>query len=239
MTITDEQARLAAIRAEPADDVRRLDYADWLDEQPAEVECKGTGSVPSGFRERAEFIRLQIRLRRLSGRIEYDDERDAVRKRLNRIIDDSIGKWCGFGQNWTWSGDEIDTRVHTSDGVTYEVSRGFVHTVRCPLATWLAHGPAIVRSHVACVERVELTDAAPSRDAAVGSTRAAWLVAAGGDEDVLEMGYLPATIFDRLQDMTTSPTDAWNLGIAVYPTESDARDALSRACVEWAFPQAN
>jgi uncharacterized protein (TIGR02996 family) len=48
--MTDEHALLAAIGANPDDDTVRLVYADWLDEHDRP--------------ERAEFIRLQIRLHR-------------------------------------------------------------------------------------------------------------------------------------------------------------------------------
>jgi uncharacterized protein (TIGR02996 family) len=47
----DERALLAAIVAAPDDDLPRLVYADWLEE--------------NGRPERAEFIRVQIELSRL------------------------------------------------------------------------------------------------------------------------------------------------------------------------------
>ena len=51
--MTDGEGLLAAIIAEPDDDVPRLIYADWLDEQ--------------GDATRAEFIRVQVELFRLPG----------------------------------------------------------------------------------------------------------------------------------------------------------------------------
>src|SRR2546423_14803585 len=48
----DEDALLAAIDAEPHDDLPRLAYADWLEE--------------NGDVDRAEFIRIQCRLAELS-----------------------------------------------------------------------------------------------------------------------------------------------------------------------------
>jgi uncharacterized protein (TIGR02996 family) len=43
--VTEQQALLTAIAADPSDDVRRLGYADWLDEQPPEQitcpQCRG------------------------------------------------------------------------------------------------------------------------------------------------------------------------------------------------------
>jgi uncharacterized protein (TIGR02996 family) len=53
--MNDEQSFLAAICSQPADDTVRLVYADWLDERGQ-----------AGDRERAEFIRVQCELARLS-----------------------------------------------------------------------------------------------------------------------------------------------------------------------------
>ena len=53
--MTDEQAFLNALKANPADDTTRLVYADWLDEH--------------GDPLRAEFIRVQCEL--ATGRGEY------------------------------------------------------------------------------------------------------------------------------------------------------------------------
>jgi uncharacterized protein (TIGR02996 family) len=52
VTVTDEEALLRAIWAEPDDDAPRLVYADWLEE--------------NGQPERAEFIRVQIELASLT-----------------------------------------------------------------------------------------------------------------------------------------------------------------------------
>lgn len=84
-----ESALLAAVLAAPADDLPRLVYADWLDENAGTVPCpgrclegwlprtdgrlgadqcricRGSGTVSNGKRERAEFIRTQCELTRL------------------------------------------------------------------------------------------------------------------------------------------------------------------------------
>ena len=89
---TDEQALLRAICADPADDLPRLVYADWLEEratvagEPPTGRCPngnrltsahmlsddgsrclacGLGRVSNGFAERAEFIRVQCELVRM------------------------------------------------------------------------------------------------------------------------------------------------------------------------------
>ena len=54
--MSDRDAFLRAIAADPADDTVRLAFADWLDEQ--------------GEADRAEFIRLQIVSERIRQRVE-------------------------------------------------------------------------------------------------------------------------------------------------------------------------
>jgi len=86
--MNDGQALLTTILQFPAEDTPRLGFADWLEENSAEVECgtcdgdglkramtingrvkcptcSGTGRVPDGRRARAEFIRCQIEIARL------------------------------------------------------------------------------------------------------------------------------------------------------------------------------
>jgi uncharacterized protein (TIGR02996 family) len=97
--MSDEQSLVRAILAAPADDLPRLVYADWLEENAGEAmcpKCKGTrierryesvgrefsgfsmayrhydcpcgsGHVPDGRRERAEFVRVQCERARLDG----------------------------------------------------------------------------------------------------------------------------------------------------------------------------
>ncbi len=79
MTSTDEAGFIRAICLDPADDLPRLVYADWLEEQasgevcpacdgfPIEDDghcfhCSGTGRVSNSNRERAGFIRVQVEL---------------------------------------------------------------------------------------------------------------------------------------------------------------------------------
>jgi len=80
---SDHDNLIAAIIANPGDDLPRLVLADWLEEHAGEVECdhsdmgedelrwygyegcptcKGTCRVSNGFAERAEFIRVQVEL---------------------------------------------------------------------------------------------------------------------------------------------------------------------------------
>lgn len=88
--MTDHDALLAAILAAPDDDTPRKVYADYLEERDGDVPCgrcggdgdlrinsmgygnqdcrvcSGSGRVPNGYAERAEFVRVQCELARLS-----------------------------------------------------------------------------------------------------------------------------------------------------------------------------
>src|SRR5439155_18283454 len=58
---TDAEPFLQRIRAFPDDDVPRLIYADWLDEQSAELPPRDRDAA----RARAAFLRIQVALARL------------------------------------------------------------------------------------------------------------------------------------------------------------------------------
>ncbi len=66
---------LNAINADPDDDVPRLIYADWLDDQ--------------GEPERAEFIRIQCR----AATLPWEDERDALEDRADELLRRHEDEW--------------------------------------------------------------------------------------------------------------------------------------------------
>lgn len=119
----------------------RLVTADWLEEH--------------GEADRAALVRVQCGepvtgdpIARIFGGDSY---------RLRWVT-------CGVGHmwDWTWSGG-VSTRtddpvtVRMRSGETMDYTRGFVDSVRCPLAWWITHGPEIVRRHP--VEDINITDA--------------------------------------------------------------------------------
>jgi uncharacterized protein (TIGR02996 family) len=69
--MSDEDALLAAIDAQPDEDTPRLMYADWLDEYADAL------PDPAAARIRAEFIRVQCQIRRLDDPF-LADEREPV-----------------------------------------------------------------------------------------------------------------------------------------------------------------
>jgi uncharacterized protein (TIGR02996 family) len=77
--MTDEDAFLAAIRANPADDLTRLVYADWLDE-------RADPDAPA----RAAFLRAECEVRRLP---DDDPDRDRLVGRLRELAQRLAGSW--------------------------------------------------------------------------------------------------------------------------------------------------
>jgi uncharacterized protein (TIGR02996 family) len=160
--MTEQDAFLAAILANPADDLPRLVFADWLDENKSSVcrecegsgirrdlpipiipgisidcrPCCGTGQVVNTNAERAEFIRVQCELASLS-------------VLCNGHCDPRLCKQCGWRQRerdlfnahaveWFPSApaSQLILGGDTAGGPWHVVRRGFVAEVRCRLADW-------------------------------------------------------------------------------------------------------
>src|SRR5213080_3123291 len=114
---TDAEPFLQRIRAFPDDDVPRLIYADWLDEQVAELPLRERNTA----RARAEFIRVQIALARLP-----DD--DARRPNLlvaeRELLD-------AYREEWASAFRGLATGP--------EFRRGFVEEVKVAARQYLRH----------------------------------------------------------------------------------------------------
>jgi uncharacterized protein (TIGR02996 family) len=127
--VTDGEALLATILAQPADDGARLVYADWLQEH--------------GQPERAGLIRKQIiaHQKRDAEATQDEESRDCAAELL---LWHCVWREC-FGFPWiVWMKLK---EVHWV--------RGFLESVTCTAAAWLQHGDAIRAAHP--VTRVSLT----------------------------------------------------------------------------------
>ena len=133
----DGEHLLSAILAEPDDDLHRLVYADWLDEQ--------------GDAARAEFIRANINMARNPGRDSLA-RMQATGEAWRTMLPEGLPAV-------TWHGGEQDFRLAAPGVIGVQFRRGFVERVCCSLRGWLCRGAAIVRLHP--VERVEVTDRYP------------------------------------------------------------------------------
>lgn len=155
----EEPAFLAAISAEPADDTVRLAFADWLQE--------------NGEGERAEFVRVQVELAKLPDQLRHYHWRgkgkckrcrhDALSARERELL-----AWSPYNdrnnpleRRPTADGGFLVPRELTDNNavrwflgdfmLTMNLSprfrRGFVESVTCSAADWLAHGDAIRERH--------------------------------------------------------------------------------------------
>lgn len=162
--MSDGDALLRAILANPADDTARLVYADWLDEQ--------------GQGERAEFIRVQCEIAVIAaeeaalgqkgGRkslAEYERcdrlawRRRELESRERAVLSAHWRAWVPLTEGYVSASYPTATGESAPavevDGRTYLFRRGFVSHVTCTAADWLAHADALVAAHP--VERVTLT----------------------------------------------------------------------------------
>lgn len=153
--MTTEEALRVAILTHPGEDTPRLACADWLDESAGFhpcPNCSGEGcsvygiaangpcrDVSDGRRERAEFIRLQVRQCRAgAGRDAREDELlkdDAVSRQWFRL----------FGADHGLS-THVRTPRHEDQNFPLELvaERGFVRSVRAPVDLFLKHADAVL-----------------------------------------------------------------------------------------------
>lgn len=107
--------------ADLADDVPRLIYADWLEEQ--------------GDTERAEFIRVQCELEPMRDRYEIDRAAE-LHRREDGLLSRHVEQWLGE-MPWDWRNAEIGARA--------EFRRGFVDILSMPARMYLDLGASIRR----------------------------------------------------------------------------------------------
>lgn len=249
--MTDGDRLLAAILAAPDEDTPRLMYADWLEENGAAVECRwcppeeDSGEEPhpadircprcggSGFaahpsRHMARFIRVSIERG-------HDNAQGEFQRAIEHTDPFDAAKAFGLPEGWAVT---CYRKLHElrSEGVSPRsvlCVRGFVAEVRCPLAAWLAHGPAVVRRHP--VQVVRLTDREPYTDAVyhhrTDATHHHWY-----DEREVSQSHpgthpesdLPGDVYDAL-------TGGERIGqFRFYPTSEAAHADLSQALIAWA-----
>lgn len=139
--MTDREALLAAILADPGDDALRLVYADCLEEE--------------GEAERAAFVRQR-------GPWEFEfrgnwtafegSPRGSLHHELLRSLPRPGGE----------SLYRYSPPVEESAVLAVTLRHGFVSAAKCPLAYWLEHGPALAAAHP--LGRVTLADADAIRE---------------------------------------------------------------------------
>jgi uncharacterized protein (TIGR02996 family) len=226
----DGQALLQAILDNPGweDDLSRLAYADWLDEndQP----------------ERAEFIRLQIAHEWYPGgpMESFRDGRsqEELAKEESRLLLAHSYQWIGCESvrevSYEASGNcgAFAVVVYFDDNARFRVRchRGFASHIECTQAAWLSHGPTLVQKHP--VQEVKLTRKHPEN----GADCFYWWFS-----DVPEVNDEPAVVarclYDSLPRYTPqglSQSELEDYDPRGRPTRDEAIDALSVACLRWA-----
>lgn len=232
--MSDQDALLAAVCADPADDLPRLAYADLCEER--------------GDLARAEYVRLSVTAARLEPSC-----RCAACKQFELrppLRGTSGGKACTCDPTWRaakvrcsqmlngcppngelWAGKFL-----RSLGLRFDYRRGFVGSVELTLAQWLEYGPRLVELHP--LAHVRQTDAAPTfttypAPPTLNHPPRYW------DVRSLSTHLLPDAPGERGEDRARRADQLYEaLAYAVshkyYPTEQEAHLALSVPLLAWA-----
>jgi uncharacterized protein (TIGR02996 family) len=225
--VNDGARMLAGIIDDPDDDLRRLVFADWLEEE--------------GHPERAEFIRLCLEYDRMDRKpcgcpddgnpimCPHCRELWRLRREQERFLDPSKPE-----RDRVFRFADDPHRVMGLDGyrgprVEWDWARGFVQEVRCPLAVWRGHGPTLARLHPILV--VRLTDREPL-ELGGGPAPPDWMWRLSGSQPD-QSYHLPPAVFERLTgregaDVPGGPRCAY------YDSEAEALADVSSACLSLA-----
>ena len=114
-------AFLNAIHASPADDLPRLVYADWLEE--------------NGDASRAEFIRVQCELATIDA---IDPQRPALEDREHELLNEHENRWLGNSRPEMTEWEFARGFVQSLTAEPYSVSDAFLHEHTAEIGTFLA-----------------------------------------------------------------------------------------------------
>jgi uncharacterized protein (TIGR02996 family) len=206
----DSVGLLKAIIDDPQDDLPRLAFADWCEE--------------NGDDTRAEFIRVQVELAAMP-ECRHEPPKGAggqmgwmcSRCDQREFLQYRAGDLKNATRSTPWS--HLDIVPGYSAGWFWR--RGFLAEIRCPLVAWLQHGQALAAAHP--LERAELSGCEPLF---AFETWRLWRQR----EDVPPDGSdLPGEVFGLLEGgvLVEGSTSVWR----EYPTEEAAVDALSAALI--------
>jgi uncharacterized protein (TIGR02996 family) len=229
--MSDGDAIMAAVLAEPAVDLHRLAYADWLDEQ--------------GDAARAEFIRAQVEAAFCAVTLVGIGNPAVIKasRRAQKLLERWCPDWIApFDPDWISGVSSIRDRpdslaVHLGDGHGLRFHRGFVAEIRCELAWWLEDGRGAACVAACPIERV-VTEKKPlplsTPDAPPTDPWHGWycwgdasLVLPGStpEESAAAEYNLPREILKALEGrrLEGNPYDVY------FPSEKAALDAISAA----------
>jgi uncharacterized protein (TIGR02996 family) len=241
--VSDHDAILRAVIEEPEEDLPRLLYADWLEEFGSEED-----------HIRSEFIRVQCEIARLkSERCFCGDSGDPTGcfrcKTLAKLRRRELAFYMNPGTDSFLPDGMRDSHL-TLRHIYFK--RGFADSVSLDTEAWLEHGPTLCAAHP--ITRVMLMDKWPAD--IVKTTYWEWFDEGGpvppddavrdivkttywqwfdGGHDELAMGHdsMPRPIWRAYKGLLRA---AGHNG--QHPSQEDAIEWLSKACVAWARREA-
>jgi uncharacterized protein (TIGR02996 family) len=224
--MTAGDALLRSILARPEDDAPRLVYADWLEE--------------NGQGERAEFVRVQIRL---ASRDWTDNghTNQALVRRAHGLVRRHKRKWLHpFQPQEPRESGYVGQRTQGPFGLGMHVVgllggqlasvdyvRGFVSVLSCEVQAFMGHAAEVFRAQPAIVQ-VRLTDCRPFPFTEEGrpTGRHGWHNDDFAWEDDGDL--IPGELFDLLPPESIHPDE---IGQASFSSADAAHAVLSPACV--------
>lgn len=236
----DRTALLRAILASPEDDLPRRVYADWLEEHGeygiaefVRVQCDLAAlKMPRGIKNRPATLFGTDRQFHKSGKdSEWGRRRTWLLRREVDLLELHWHEWSGRIATYC-------ANFHKNGAFGVRFTRGFVSSIRLPLAAFLAHAPTLFSRHP--ITAVRLTDREPGRG---NNTDGLWYFTDSAPNDPLDPDerfpwWLPTAFYDlmpRTYERAT-PTDLNNrhdCGAFDYPTRDAAHAALSAAALQY------
>ncbi len=205
MDVTDRDALLRAILADPGDENLRLVFADWLDE--------------NGESNRAALIRVQIELARAPN--------DDLLVTEQRLLGPARNKFGQQRREWALTADM--RKGWPTDIGGWEWHCGFPEVWHCPLDLWETYGAVL--ANTGPIRRVELIDREPHVSSShPHASRWTWFRDDSGWVQRPEEGcLLSKTLFDLLEPYSLDFVMLDHC--RSYPSRADALTALSDACL--------
>lgn len=222
--MSERDAFLRCILENPAEDVARLVFADWLQEQADAVGTEGYFDEWYG-----RFIVAAV------NRTPYPIDGIWGHRLFGSQLYDVLAPFA-----WTLGGVTYHTKTSGADkpaATTLHVERGFVSRIELPCAAFLEHAEALFRAHP--VTEVKLSGKACdfTNDSHM---RPVWWARPDDRFVATLVHHLPWMVFDNLQGgerygpgertQERHPPQTWTYN-QIYESLEDANHALSRACV--------
>lgn len=212
----EQQAFLNAIKHDPDDNLPRLVYADWLEE--------------NGKKPHADLIRWQCK---------YEDRDEPFNSEALSILGWHgrflNGRICGWLDSVTRLLVFINVEGQTADKLY--IRRGFIDEVHCTQHSWLSNGPEFVQYNP--VRKVVLHDKTPEylynhrcKSHVYRYYYPPYAKYAAATQDISSQ--ISSVIFDAFKDKNEGGFTVW----VDLKTVEQAHDWLSQHCIKWAEMQA-